>query len=211
MTTLATILGLGGGDWPLWSPSLTVAQWATVRSPADGEIYTRRTATGSGSVDPADDLVNYFSPGYDRITAVTGPIAALAAGGTPSVSYAKNAAKASIPAIALNVRTLVYSLTGRGLVGFLGVSRGQSGTMRTEIIVDGRTVYDSTIAHGSATGCTIIGSSVADTASTLIGNAVDDPVGIPFRRTFAVYVTPTVTAITAGDGAFVAHKTRSLA
>lgn len=43
----------------LWVSGATVAQYANVISPATAYTYRRKTATGSGSTDPASDTTNY--------------------------------------------------------------------------------------------------------------------------------------------------------
>ena len=50
----------GSVNAPLWVSGATVAQYATVLSPADNlRAYRRITATGSGTTDPKNDLTNY--------------------------------------------------------------------------------------------------------------------------------------------------------
>jgi hypothetical protein len=209
MTTLATLMGLGGGDWPMWTPALTVEQWATVRSPADGELYMRRAATGTSATDPADDIYNYSAVSYQRTAARTSAGLAWRGGTSASLVYANNASRAAFPAVAKGVRTLVFSVNGRGAIDFLGVGVDSSSLYsRFEVIVDGRWMADYFGVFSSGTGITLIGSVAPSNADNYGGLAVDDNLGIEFRRGLQVYATPD-SALLLSAGANVFHRIRS--
>ena len=57
--TSAAAAALTTANATLWVSGATVQQWATVISPADGQTYRRRTAAGSGTLDPSQDGANY--------------------------------------------------------------------------------------------------------------------------------------------------------
>ncbi|MBL8355529.1 MAG: hypothetical protein JNM01_11930 [Delftia acidovorans] len=191
MSTWAADLGMGGGDAQIWSSSLVVTQGQVVQSPADWEFYKRIAATGSGATDPADDTTNYIAASYRRTLALPSraPFLTTAAG-----SYYAANLPATSPRISQGVRTLIFSATGRGVVGFFGIGCSNAGILRVEMIIDGRTVYDSNVTMQGDNGWTLIGRTVNGVfASTNYPdyNALVDPYAPEFRRSVAVYVTPT--------------------
>lgn len=205
MSTWPGNLGMGGGDAQMWSSGLTVSQGQTVRSPADFELYTRSAATGSGSTDPADDVANYFGASYERTTGILASNTTKGLGGTFSTIFATFTV-ASLPVVGAGVRTLAFSLSGRGVLSGLAVTRGGSAdTMRVELIVDGRTIYNVVQSYGAS--AVWLGPGISfDTSSGVIGLTSD---AIQFRRSVAVYVTPTVT--TGANAIQAAYRGRSLA
>jgi hypothetical protein len=216
MPTLAEILGQGGSV-PLWFSGRTTMQWETVKSPADGELYTRKTATGSGATDPADDPTNYFAASYDRCAALPVRPGASFVGVQGRDNYAYGIGRVTA-AIALNTRTLVYSQTGRGSLGFLGVFRQDSSRgVRVEVLIDGRTIYDQThTTSGSAQAITLLGLvfpgvppalPAAGTVSDAFG--YPDPVGPKFRRSLQIYATPTAAAMTTFEPFCIATRSEA--
>ena len=184
----------------LWVSGMTVTQRQEVRSPLDGEIYRRKTATGSGATDPADDLTNYIAVSYVRSTALPLKTSAwIALGASISAYYAFGIPKTTPGLIATGVRTQILSLTGHGGVGFIGFfANASSATFRIEVICDGRTIYDATSAPGIAsTSMTILGNTFPGTppgapSVSQEGFGSPDTNGPRFRRSFQVYLTPTV-------------------
>lgn len=184
----------------LWVSGMTVAKWQEVRSPLDGEIYRRKTATGGGTTDPAADLTNYIAVSYVRSTTLPLKTSAWAAlGQTSSSYYAFGIPKTTPGLIATGVRTQILSLTGRGGVGFIGFFvNASSATFRIEVICDGRTIYDATSTPGIAyTSMTILGNTFPGTPPSASGVSQEgfgspDTNGPRFRRSFQVYLTPTV-------------------
>lgn len=206
MTTLANLLG-SGGDVPLWSAGATVQKWQTVRSPADGELYTRITATGGGTTDPADDLTNYVAASYRRSAVMSSFVPRVAS--TNSSLYGTGATRVS-PVISAGARTLLVSATGRGNLAFLGGSRATANTsnVRFEVIVDGRTILDTTPAIPPNSSSTLIGlSTIQGTANEAYAWADSAP--IEFRRSLSVYVTPSIAS--SGTVDFFAYMLRGLA
>ena len=59
-----TVLGMRKRTW---ASGMTVRKNEIVKSPADNEDYERVTATGGGTVDPADDTTNYVARSYTRV------------------------------------------------------------------------------------------------------------------------------------------------
>lgn len=135
---------------PLWVSGMTVAKWQEVRSPLDGEVYRRKTATGGGTTDPAADMTNYVAVSYQRPTAITnawsGGGAAMSGGGAYPPSSAN--AMVSSPALSAGVRQVVLSVSGKGTLQVAGVHIPPAGasavTVRLEVIVDGRPIFDAT-------------------------------------------------------------------
>ncbi len=204
MNTLSGILGQGGGDFPVWSASLTVVQFQIVRSPADGELYTRTAATGTSATDPADDITNYRAESYQRVTAIVCDAVPRASGGL----FATGSKKTLLPAIATGVRTLALEMLGRGSLDFFAASRGASGTMRVEILLDGRTVFDELQTHTSGYYSIVVGS-VAPNSSNQLETPIEGN-GVGFRRSLRVYVTPPAASIPINT-AVIAYKSRSQA
>lgn len=204
MNTLSGILGQGGGDFPVWSASLTVVQFQIVRSPADGELYTRTAATGTSATDPADDITNYRAELYQRITALVCDAVPRPSGGL----FATGSKKTLLPAVATGVRTLVLEMLGRGSLDFFAISRGAPGTMRVEVLLDGRTVFNELQTYADGYYSIIVGS-VAPNASNQLETPIEGN-GVGFRRSLRIYVTPPSAAIITGAGV-VAYKSRSQA
>lgn len=154
MTTLAKLLGMGGGGSPeLWTATRTVQQREYVTSPTDDEIYQRKTATGTSATDPLYDTTNYRAVSYEREMPSVNAWSASGAAWT-SVASADNApsmgngvSSSVINSLAVNARTLLLSGTGKGVLEFAGIikaggSAAPTVRVRLEVILDGRVLYD---------------------------------------------------------------------
>ncbi|WP_234637302.1 hypothetical protein [Delftia tsuruhatensis] len=206
MNTLAGILGQGGGDFPVWSASLTVMQYQIVRSPLDGELYSRSAATGTSATDPADDIVNYRAESYKRWTAIVCDATPRSPGG----AFAVGTKMASTPVVSVGVRTLCLEMLGRGMVDFMAVSRGGgSGPMRVELVIDGRTVYDGTHTYSTAVQWSTFLGNVTMNGSGQLDTPIDASNAIEFKRHLRLYLTPTTTSFTVAGS--IAYKQRSQA
>ena len=200
---------------PLWSSGMTVAQWQEVRSPLDGEVYRRKTATGGGTTDPADDVTNYIAVSYVRSTTLPLRTPAWTTSASGGAEYAVGISKTAPGVIATGVRTQVLSLTGRGGVGFLGVFSSSNGTvLRAEVICDGRTIYDATTTSqpGNFQARTFFGYVFPGTpVSTLRqeGYGISDTNGPRFRRSFQVFLTPTTGTFAAGSALAASYWSES--
>lgn len=193
MSELSTFIGGASGAKP-WVSGAVIKQYAYVISPLDGEIYQRKTATGSGTTDPADDLTNYFAASYVR----SGTRDAVAnVDVTASAPGITGPTRVLLAAITSGVRTKILGVTGRGSCAFLGFqpnTNAANGLL--EVVVDGRTIYTATTAYGPGTSGRLtavpLGSLVPSGAAA---NFVASPDFAPvfFRRTLDVYFTPTVT------------------
>ena len=176
---------------PLWVSGMTVAQWAVVISPLDGEVYRRITATGGGATDPADDTTNYIAVSFERVSSV--PIVALAGSGSTATDVFNGVARVLTGAISVGVRTSILSITGRGCADFLGFFKATSGGGTLELFIDGRQVTTGSISGSSIDAALLIGSAAGyyNGSSYLnLYNAL--PMGgVSFRRSLQVFFTPT--------------------
>lgn len=192
----------------LWASGKTYKQFAYVISPADGEIYIRKTATGSGTTDPADDTTNYRPVSYTRTLAL--PSADMIACGATTSTFI-GATKNVVGALAVGARTNVLSVTGKGAIDYLAYHKSAAGSARVEIIVDGIVLLDRTDSgYGTSIALLAIGQvSAGSTASNPLAEARRDASGVQFRRSLNVWVTNTVTA--GGTAAVVAYNLQSIA
>lgn len=182
--------GFYGLNPPLWVSGATIARGQWVTSPADDEIYQRITAAGGGTTDPADDITNYVARSYVRTAALPA---------TAYVGYLTafhNQVSVSPAEIALNARTLVLSITGRGSLGALQFKKGAGGSLRIEIICDGRSVYDQTRSTVATTHSFVAVGVLSSIESTGCLSEILGPIPEPmqFRRSLQVFVTPTVSS-----------------
>jgi hypothetical protein len=196
MSNLSTFIG-GGGSAKPWASGATVNQYALVISPADQEIYARKTATGSGTTDPADDATNYNAVSYERVLAL--PTIALGDATSASLYLAKFP-RTTVGAISSGVRTSVLSLSGRGVLNVLGYSKSVTSAgvtnMRFELLIDGRTVLDVTLAFvsGATTQtATLVGIPIpANTGGTDFPEYAVSPAPLEFRRSAQLFITPSI-------------------
>lgn len=188
---------IGGGSVKLWSSGETVLQWDYRRSPLDGEVYQRKTATGSGTTDPADDVTSYVAVSYNRPAAI---VNAFSAGGSPEVGailVAPNKKGLSV-ALAANTRTLITSVTGKGRIQNLAFRYGgaggrpDNGTARIELVLDGRTLFNALFNTGltaNAFVVAVVGDLVYDPGTSYAAyyGIADNP--IEFARSFQIFIT----------------------
>ena len=184
---------------PLWSSGMVVAKWQEVRSPLDGELYRRKTATGGGTTDPAADMTNYWAVSYQRPTAITNAWssggAAMSGGGNYSTGSAN--AMVSSPALSAGVRQVVLSVSGKGTLQVAGVHIPPAGassvTVRLEVIVDGRPIFDATNNFASSSTISSFvfaaGWPVLDQANA---RYTITPSAFEFVRTLEIAVTASV-------------------
>lgn len=209
--TAGRIEELPSTDWiPMrrtWSSGMSVGEFEEVNSPADGEVYKRKTA-GAGTTDPADDLTNYRAVSYERTDAILGA-AMLTAAATGITNFCFGATKSIFGALGVGARTSVLSVTGRGCLDYLVLSKGAAGTARIEVIVDGHTKLDRTDTHSSSTYLLALGMPSANGGSNSFIEARFDPAGVQFRRSLQVYVTNVTTDSAAAAG--IAYHLRSVA
>lgn len=57
--TSAAAAAMATANVTLWASGVSIPQYASVISPANGRTYRRKTATGSGTADPSTDPTNY--------------------------------------------------------------------------------------------------------------------------------------------------------
>lgn len=209
----------GGNSIKLWASGVSVAKWETVKSPLDGELYTRKTATGSGTVDPADDITNYFAASFERCGAMlVKPTASFLGNGgqANNSSYAYGIPRVQPGTISIGTRTMIYSQTGRGALTFLGLySYPGTRTWRVEVIIDGRSVHDASYSSTATNSvCTLIGNVVSGivpggSAVSQEGFGYQDSLGPLFRRSLQIYVTPTTSNIIAADAFAIATRSEA--
>lgn len=214
---LSDFLGSSGGP-DVWASGKTVQQYAYVVSPADLEIYQRKTATGSGTTDPADDTANYFAASFARCGAMlVKPTASFLPNGGVSnnSSYAYGIARVQPGAISTGTRTMIYSQTGRGALTFLGLYATGSKTYRVEVIVDGRSVHDASYSSTTTNSvCTLLGNVASGTVPggpsvSQEGFGYPDSLGPLFRRSLQIYVTPTTGTIITADAFAIATRSEA--
>lgn len=207
--TLAKILGQGGGGIDVWASGKTVQQYDYVISPADLEIYQRKTATGSGTTDPADDLTNYAAASYERTSALPLREPDVSSSGHGPTAQLQGLPIADMGLITANTRTLALSLTGRGSLDALGFNVTQAGTCRVEVLVDGRSVFDFSRAGNAASGLAwpIVGLQMGATTAMDFLSPVSN--ALEFRRSLQVYFTPNFTTATARNYIRSLYKAQS--
>jgi hypothetical protein len=200
--------GFYGLQPPPWASSVPIAKGQWLTSPADNEIYQRIAATGTDTVDPADDLVKYIARSYERTDAILGAEMLAAAGNINNAC--QGATKSIFGALGVGVRTSVLSVTGRGCLDYLALAKSAGGTMRIEVIVDGRTVLDRTDTHSTSLWLRVLGMASGNGATTnWFIEARYDPAGVQFRRSLQIYVTAVATDSAASAG--IAYHMRSVA
>ena len=202
-------LGAGGGA-SLWISGVAVPQWGLVVSPLDGEVYRRTTATGAGTVDPANDVTNYFAASYRRVTALTTYAELNNAHG--ATDYFANGATKLNMNIAVNTRTSLLNVTGRGVAQYLGVLKAMTGGGRLEVLIDGRTIFNKTVgATGGTYAAIVVGSSINWVNSgynNLAAFTALPEAGVEFKRSLQVFYTPLTAATTTGTFAYMLRETK---
>lgn len=191
---------IGGGIEP-WVSGKPVAQYAYVVSPTDLEVYQRKTATGSGAIDPYNDTTNtnYRPVSIARLSSITNGWSAGGAWtntGSSSIGDFVGTTTTN-PTLNAGVRTLVWNANGKGNIDFIALRKAgtaaPTGTFRAELIVDGRTIFDATFSAppSASTAFVVIagglaGPSGANPLSPLFMNC-------PFSKSFEFYVTASAT------------------
>jgi len=200
----------GMGAATPWQPGALVSQWEYKISPLDSETYQRVTASGSGATDPANDTTNYRARSYERVTALPNSATYMTQAAAGAANFGNGAVKVTPGAIAAGARTEILSLSGRGLLCFLGFMKGVANGGRLEVILDGRTVFDNSIQSATTDASVLIGSCSPGGASMAYPAyfALPEP-GVKFLRTLSVWYTPTTTATT--SSAVLAHIVRATA
>ena len=201
----------GGSGANLWISGVPVPQWGLVISPLDGEIYRRATATGASTVDPANDVTNYFAASYRRVTALTTYIDVNNARNTAD-NFANGATKLNMN-ITVNVRTSLLNVTGRGVAQYLGVIKAASGGGRLEVLIDGRSIFDKTVGTTTLNyAAIVVGSPIslpADGGATNVAAYTALPeAGVEFKRSLQVFYTPLSVATTTGTFAYMLRETK---
>jgi len=191
-----------------WASGMTVRQWEVVVSPTDGEEYRRTASTGGGTTDPADDTTNYVADSYTRVTALPGGITPYSQAAASGANFANGAVKVATGVIAAGARTQILSVSGRGLICYLGFMKGAANGGRLEVAIDGRSVFDASIQSANSDANVLIGS--AGPGGSSFGYAayyaLPEP-GIEVKRSLVVHYTPTTTA-THASNTVLAHIIR---
>lgn len=198
MTTLAQLLGLGGGTPDVWTSGMTVIQNAMVISPTDGMIYQRKTATGSGATDPYNDRTNYRPANFSRVSSITSSSSAgtmFTNSGTAASEFT-NVGVHSSPALSAGVRTNMLALTGRGALRFVALVMNTSlvTSIRAEVFIDGASIFDATYAAPTTTSRAIQIGYLAQINTNAIGG-LDL---VEFTKEAQVFLT-SATAASAGQ------------
>lgn len=177
-----------------WASGMVVETGEKVLSPLDKEVYRRITATGGGAVDPADDVVNYNAASYERVTSLPAPTS-ISNGAATSADFANGSTKVLPGIFAVGTRTQILTLTGRGVLAYLGWQKALSGGGRFELIVDGRSIFDGSIQSAANDTTIFVGSANVGVLAGPVYRpayyAVPGP-GIEYRRSVAVWFTPAV-------------------
>lgn len=188
MSELSTFIGGASGAKP-WVSGATVKQYAYVVSPIDLEIYQRKTATGSGTTDPFYDTTNYRPVSVERLSSISNAWS----GGSWTVSGVAGAfagANSSSAALGAGVRTLMLSVAGKGSLDFCALAKwgtsAISGTFRAEIVVDGRTILDTTFGTPSNNSFAVLNGWAGPVGAALLTTT---PAQCPFSKELQVYVT----------------------
>lgn len=204
----SAVLGLGKRTW---ASGMTVKKNEIVKSPADNEDYERITATGGGTTDPADDTTNYVARSYRRTISLPAVTASSLLDAVTTTSVAMGATRINTPAVAVGVRGNVLSITGRGNIDYLLLNKSASSSMLIEIVCDGRTIYSQNPGLNNVNSAVVPIGMLGPSSdhSVLFRYAIFDPLGVEFRRSFEVFVTPVTAALTTSS--VLAYHTRGLA
>lgn len=185
--TLAKLLGMGGGGTDVWVSGATVERYSYVISPLDLEVYQRKTATGSGSTDPANDLTNYRAASYNRPAVISN------AWSSGALTNASNVfatyTRVVSPTLSTSVKTTLLSITGGGSLQWSAISsRGVANTSVFEVVLDGRTLYSASHVNPDAASRYAI-------AVGSLANGVPLFEDMRFVRSCEVFITPNTAGI----------------
>lgn len=191
----------------VWQSGRIVRQWEVVISPANGEAYRRKTATGAGATDPSADLTNYRAASYERVTAISNKYSTGTAS-TPTSQIAIDGAPFDFSSFTSNAaeRKLYFSLTGRGTLTFaaLQIASTAAKTFRVEMICDGITIFDATFVQAASTFpyLLLLGSLSFQAAGSF--QAVHDR--LDFRSGVQIYLTSSVAITVSSTKAGFAYR-----
>lgn len=202
---LKSLVG-GGGNMRTWQAGASIAQYEAVVSPADGETYRRMAATGTDTVDPADDVTKYIALSYDRVLTVP-PNALINNGAATPASFANGASKVSVSG-GVGTRVEALSLSGRGSVRYLGFLKAQTGGYRTELEIDGRVVLDQNVTIASSSAEVMVWAGAPLAAGTNLAGVAIASSDYAFRRSMKVYLTAVTSAFVANST--LAHVTTAI-
>lgn len=179
----------------IWAGGSEVyTQGGDVISSLDWETYRKTAATGTGTVDPANDISKYISLSYERISALT-LSRVVSEAGNQGV-FGVNVPKTALPAIPMGNRTLLGSTTGRGhaLILAFYLNGTTSVNARFEIVIDGRTVYDYTQSLLNNYGVLFLGNPLG-AGNNVYHYFLPSSFKVPFKRSLQIYITPINTSI----------------
>lgn len=185
----SSVFSGGGGGAAPWVSGATVKQYAYVISPTDSEIYQRKTATGSGTTDPYNDTTNYRPVSIARLSSISNAWSggAWTASGGASTFAGANSSSAALGA---GARTLMLSAAGKGSLDFCALAKlgtnAISGTFRAEIVVDGRTILDTTFGTPSNFNFAVLNGWAGSVGGAVLTTT---PAQCPFSKELQVYVT----------------------
>lgn len=175
-----------------WVSGKTYKRRSYVISLLDDEVYSRKTAEGSGTTDPADDTTNYRPVSYTRTAAIAGGGMISNAGAVASIYL--GATTTVVGALAVGARTNVLSVTGRGSIDYLSYYKAATGTARVEVIIDGITVMDRTDTYTTTSALLAVGQvSSGSAASAQLTEARFETDPHQFRRSLNIWVTNVAT------------------
>lgn len=199
MSNLTELIG-GGGSAKVWVSGEVTPQYAYRISPADKETYQKLTTSGASATDPADDTTNWRAASYDRVVSIYASSAQFVSGSLTYANSSLGAVKATAT-ISVGVRTLILDIAGRGFLTHLSDYQGDTSSkqLRVELLIDGRSLYDTTMpATSGALQQPHIGGLYQTGTPTSIAL---DAIPIHFRRSLRVYVTPITRPWTSGSSA----------
>lgn len=194
-----------------WASGMTVRKYEIVKSPADMEDYERITATGGGTTDPADDVTNYVARSYRRTMALSNISSFNSSTAVTTTSLARGSVRIAMPTASVGVRTSVLSVTGKGNIDYLALNKSTGDSMLIEVICDGLTIFSQNPAMNNINAVALVIGGVGPNSdnSHFTSFAVFDSLGVEFKRSLQVYVTPVTSAMP--SGAPLAYHLRSLA
>ncbi len=197
MSSISQFLNSG----PLvWFSGMTVNQWQDVISPADGETYRRKTATGSGTTDPSDDRTNYRPVSFDRVVSQSNKTSY--SSGVDITNDFYGTIQTNTPDLTANARTLLLSVSGKGELNFVALQAAGSvgASTRFEVIIDGVAIFDVTdaaLSGGAHRYLVAVGSANSAISGYGYTEAIFDR--IRFSKSAQVFITCTINP---GSGAF---------
>lgn len=188
MANLSDFLSSSSGA-SVWVSGVTVQQYAYVVSPIDWEIYQRKTATGSGTTDPFYDATNYRPISVARLSSINNAWSG-GAWTNNGTSWSFAGAVAPVLNLTAGTRTSALSVSGKGSLDFAALAKpgtsSISGTIRAEIIVDGRTILDTTFATPGNFNFAILHGWAGPVGASVLNTT---PMPCPFSSSLQVFFT----------------------